>query len=566
VSDRTDSALLERRLERLRTLNRLMRLVSTSLDLDDVLAEIARAAVELTDAIFASFWLADDTARTLRLGAFSDEALAEQTQAPDLSLRELPYGEGIAGRVALSREPLNVDDVFVDGRAASLAWCQRLGVTSILGVPVLRGDHLLAVLALNGGAPFRLDVHEAELLEIFLAQAAVAIHNAALYASVRLSQEQLQAVVDYSPTSISLKDPLGRYLLTNRRWKEIRGFDPEAPAADDETLGRTDHELFPREMADSIRANDLRVLAGGQAIEYEVPLERDGQSLVYLAVKFPLFDQFGALYATGTISTDITARKRWEEGIEASLEAQRAANEQLERLSRAKSDFVAVVSHELRTPLTGIQGFSELMSDERFNREQIEQFAVAINRETRRLNRLITEVLDLDRMESGQMRLKLEAVDLREIVEEVVGRTRPTSPAHQIRCQIDAALPMLAGDRDKLCQVLLNLLSNAIKYSPDGGEVLVGAGAGPPDEPPSAHLWVRDCGLGIPPEALDTVFERYTRVESASHQGIQGTGLGLPIVRQVVELHGGRVWAESEVGRGSTFHVALPVAGRRSDG
>jgi PAS domain S-box-containing protein len=560
-----DAAQWERRLERIRTLNRLTRLISTSLDLDDVLGQIATAAVELTGAIFASFWLADDAAQTLRLGAYSDETLADDTQAPDTSLSTLAYGQGIAGRVAVSRQPLNVDDVFADGRAASLDWCRRLGVTSILGVPVLRGEQLLAVLALNGPIPFWLDAHETELLEIFLAQAAVAIHNAALYASVRLSQEQLRAVVDYSPTAISLKDTMGRYLLTNRRWKEIRGFDPESPPAEDATIGRTDHELFPREVADVSRGHDLRVLAAGQAIEYEVPIEQDGQSHVYLAVKFPLFDPFGALYATGTISTDITARKAWEDGIAASLVAQRTVSAELERLSRAKSDFVSVVSHEFRTPLAGIQGVSELLRDEHFESGQVRQFAADINRESQRLNRMIAELLDLDRMESGQMTLRLESVDLGEIVGEVVERMRPTATAHTLRCQLDPGLPMLAGDRDKLCQVLVNLLSNAVKYSPDGGEVTVGASAGPAGERLEAHLWVRDFGLGIPPEALERVFDRYTRVESASHQYIQGTGLGLPIVRQVVELHGGRVWAESEVGCGSTFHVVLPVAGRRSE-
>jgi signal transduction histidine kinase len=122
-------------------------------------------------------------------------------------------------------------------------------------------------------------------------------------------------------------------------------------------------------------------------------------------------------------------------------------------------------------------------------------------------------------------------------------------------------LPAVSGDRDKLTQVIVNLLDNAIKYSPDGGEIVVGARA----DGDRLHLWVRDEGLGIPADALETVFERYTRVESAWHQTIRGTGLGLPIVRQIVELHGGRIWVESTPGAGSTFHVAVPLAGPRAD-
>jgi signal transduction histidine kinase len=113
----------------------------------------------------------------------------------------------------------------------------------------------------------------------------------------------------------------------------------------------------------------------------------------------------------------------------------------------------------------------------------------------------------------------------------------------------------LAADRDKLTQVIINLLDNAIKYSPDGGEIVVGAHA----DNSLAHLSVRDQGLGIPPDALGTIFERYARIESERHRTIPGTGLGLPIVRQIAELHGGCAWAESQPGQGTTLHVSLPL-------
>jgi signal transduction histidine kinase len=254
---------------------------------------------------------------------------------------------------------------------------------------------------------------------------------------------------------------------------------------------------------------------------------------------------------------DVTARRRAEQERERLLAAQRAANEQLEGLNKAKSDFVSVVSHEFRTPLTGIQAFSELIRDETFPVERIKEFAADINREAERLNRMIGEMLDLDRMESGRMVLHLEPVDLNELAADVVASTRPTTPQHALSLAVDPTLPMLRGDRDKLTEVLLNLLSNAIKYSPQGGEVTVGTRLTGGE----AHLWVRDQGVGIPPEALDVVFERYARVESGPQRYIKGTGLGLPIVRQIAELHGGRAWAESAVGQGSTFHVALPLGG-----
>jgi signal transduction histidine kinase len=234
---------------------------------------------------------------------------------------------------------------------------------------------------------------------------------------------------------------------------------------------------------------------------------------------------------------------------------QRRAMEELEQLSKSKSDFVSVVSHEFRTPLTGIRGFSEMMMDEDFSVEEMKEFAADINKEAQRLSRLINEMLDLDRMESGKMTLSIEPVNLNSVIGEVADRTRPTAPNHQFRLDLDTRLPGVAGDRDKLIQVVTNLVSNAVKYSPQGGEVLLTSGV----EGDQAHVAVRDYGMGIPADALDKVFERYTRVESAAGRLIQGTGLGLPIVRQIVELHGGRAWVESTLGAGSTFHFTLPL-------
>ena len=233
---------------------------------------------------------------------------------------------------------------------------------------------------------------------------------------------------------------------------------------------------------------------------------------------------------------------------------QRAAVAELERLSRAKSDFVSIVSHEFRTPLTGIQGFSEMMQGEDLTLEEMREYAGDINKDAHRLNRMITEMLDLDKMESGRMEIHREPVDLNAIVSEAAERVRPNAPRHPLSLRLDPMVGEMSGDRDKLTQVMANLLNNAVKYSPNGGEIVVSTRV----EGNAAHVLVRDHGMGIPKEALETIFERYGRVESLATRHIQGTGLGLPIVRQIVQLHGGAVWVESTVGEGSVFHVTLP--------
>jgi len=236
------------------------------------------------------------------------------------------------------------------------------------------------------------------------------------------------------------------------------------------------------------------------------------------------------------------------------FERQRAAVTELERLNRAKSDFVSIVSHEFRTPLTGIQGFSEMMQSEDLTLEEMREYAGDINKDAHRLNRMITEMLDLDKMESGRMELHREPVDLNTIVNEAVDRVRPNAPQHPLSLRLDPLLGEISGDRDKLTQVMANLLNNAVKYSPNGGEIVVSTRV----EGGMAHVVVRDHGMGIPKEALETIFDRYGRVESMATRHIQGTGLGLAIVRQIMDLHGGAVWAESTVGEGSVFHVTLP--------
>ena len=238
------------------------------------------------------------------------------------------------------------------------------------------------------------------------------------------------------------------------------------------------------------------------------------------------------------------------------FERQRRAVEQLERVNRAKSEFVSIVSHEFRTPLTGIQGFSEMMRDEDLSMSEMKEYASDINKDALRLNRMINEMLDLDRMEAGRMTLNREQLDLGAIVSEAAARVRPNAPGHPITLVLDPAMPPISADRDRITQIVANLLSNAVKYSPTGGEIVVTTAR----EGDGVHLSVRDHGIGIPDDMLETIWERYSRVESDKTRGIQGTGLGLAIVRQIVTMHGGRVWAESVVGRGSTFHVVLPLA------
>jgi PAS domain S-box-containing protein len=242
------------------------------------------------------------------------------------------------------------------------------------------------------------------------------------------------------------------------------------------------------------------------------------------------------------------------------VDAQHAANEAaaahlagLERLNRLKSEFVSLVSHEFRTALVGISGFSEMIRDEDVSLEEAKGYAGDINKDAERLNRMINDMLDLDRIEAGRLTLHLQRVDLTSLLEDAADRARASSASHFIVCNFEGH-PSVQCDPDRIAQVAANLLSNAIKYSPEGGEIaltsVVRDGA--------VDVSVRDHGIGIAPEFIQRLFSRYERYEKTSNK-ILGTGLGLAITRQIIEMHGGKIWVDSELGNGSDFHFTLPV-------
>ena len=246
---------------------------------------------------------------------------------------------------------------------------------------------------------------------------------------------------------------------------------------------------------------------------------------------------------------DATAQHTAQEAAMANLAG-------LERLSQLKSEFVSLVSHEFRTALVGIQGFSEMIRDQELSKEEAKAFAGDINNDAQRLNRMITEMLDLDRIEAGRMTLNLAPLDINVILKEAAERARASSPKHTIVTRLDPNLPAARGDADRLFQVAANLLSNAVKYSPAGGEVLVTSRA----MDGVVQVNVLDHGMGIPPEFVKKLFGRYERYEDKAKAKIIGTGLGLAITRQIVEMHGGKIWVDSTVGSGSEFHFTVPLA------
>lgn len=359
------------------------------------------------------------------------------------------------------------------------------------------------------------------------------------------SERRFFDILDHSPAAIFLKDLDGRYMLVNRSCEDVIGRNRN------EIIGNTDHDLLPPLLAEMYRAHDRQVMDSGQSLDFEeVGAEDDLQPRVFQTSKFLLRDGTGKPYALCGIASDITERKRVEQAMS-------IARREAERANRAKSDFLSRMSHDLRTPLNAVLGFAQLLDMDNLSADQRESVSQILEA-GRHLLDLMNEVLDISRVESGNLSLSPEPVAVAEIIDQVVKLMRPLGARRQIDVQ---ALPTTAddrhvrADRQRLNQILLNLMSNAVKYNREGGRVTVSC----EDIGARVRISVTDTGAGIRREKLALLFTPFERL-GADRMGVEGTGLGLALSRGLAEAMGGTLGVNSEIDRGSTFWIELDRA------
>jgi PAS domain S-box-containing protein len=246
---------------------------------------------------------------------------------------------------------------------------------------------------------------------------------------------------------------------------------------------------------------------------------------------------------------DTTARHQAEVAAVANINV-------LERLNRLKSEFLTMVRHEFRTALVGIEGFSELMRDaDWLDVATVKGFASDIYNDAHRLDGMLGKMLDLDRLEADKVEIHLVPTDLGAALHEAVKQAEVAGPKHTATIDLDPDLPPIAGDAGRLAQVMAILLSNAFTYSPEGSAITVSGHR----QPGQVVVGVKDHGVGMPPDFDDKLFARYQWSANNPTTKVMGTGLGLPMARQIVEMHGGRIWFESKAGVGSEFHFSVPM-------
>ncbi len=353
---------------------------------------------------------------------------------------------------------------------------------------------------------------------------------------------------------VYFKDLQSRFLLVSAGW--IAAYAPGRAAY--ELIGKTDFDVFSGQHASAAFRDEQQVIRTGEPIVGKVEMETyGGRADTWVSTtKMPLRDERGRIIGTFGISRDVTAQIRAENTLAKQALQLRAQNESLRELDRLKDEFIGLVSHELRTPLTSIIGYVEMLREEGTSGPNDHHCAEVIERNAKRLLRLVGDLLFLSRIQSGKMAMEFRSADLADIAACAVEELRPEARRKHIDLALSAtAIPRLAVDPTRIAQLLGNLLSNAVKFTPDGGRVEVRLGR----EGDQVVLAVADTGVGIPAADRERIFERFFRTAIATRQAVQGTGLGLTITKAIVEAHHGTIAVDSDQGRGSTFTVRLAL-------
>ena len=365
--------------------------------------------------------------------------------------------------------------------------------------------------------------------------------------------EVLASIVNSSEDAIIGNTLDGTITSWNKGAERLYGY------AAAEALGRSVSMLVPPSQTDELPQVVGRVARGEHVEPFETArATKDGHAIYVSLTVSPVKDASGRVVGAAAIARDVTGRKRAEAERQLLLENERAAREAAEEASRLKDEFLATVSHELRTPLTAIHGWALLLASGQLDAAGARRAVEVIERNARAQKQIINDLLDVSRIIAGKMRLDARRVELGAVVSAAVESVRPAAQAKEIEIQtsLDEKAAQVSGDAERLQQVFWNLLANAVKFTPAGGRVSVTLARADGH----AEVTVSDTGAGIHPDFLPYVFDRFRQGDSSTARRQSGLGLGLSIVRHLVELHGGTVRAESEgEGRGSTFTVDLPL-------
>lgn len=558
IEERTRELRTER--DRLDLLFTVSSTVSSTLDVDQMLAELLEILRQRLRINHGSVMLLD--AETAQL-----EQRATLGARP-AGLTRLPLGVGIAGWVAQHATPLLVEDVRRDPRwvaPESDAPHHKQG-GSLLAVPLIASDEVLGVLQVSHPDVGHFNQEHLRLLTVIANEAAVAIHNAALYRYISDQATQLAAMVRAERASSSRSQAILQSIADGVIVCDCDGQVILANPASARILDQPLEELFLQNL---------------HAVLHHLDLSGPERAPLRTVLEAPLDDgqprQYRTRFRIGPRTIDMTLGPVLTEGgdLLGGVATLRDISREIEA-DRLKTEFIGTVSHELRTPMTVIKGYLQLLtlpSTGELSPFQ-QQLVTTIAANAERMTSLINDLLDITKIESGSVELEFKPIDVARAIDLAVSGQQALLEQrnHRLTLEVAPDLPPILADGARFHQVLDNLLSNAIKYTHRGGQITIRAhqvtradlpperSQGLASRRPYVAIAISDTGIGIAPEDQERVWERFYRVESELKVEAGGTGLGLALVRSLTQLMGGRVWLESTPGQGSTFTLLLPTA------
>ena len=553
---------------RLGVLYETARTLAESATLDSAVPHILQAVCDALGWEYGALWRVDAKAAVLRCTATWSRA-PESFESFAAVSRDLTFapGVGLPGRVWATGAPAWLPDLRQDDNFPRLASAERDGLRSGLGLPLVLGGRVAGVMEFFSRTPQQPD-HAA--LDLFGAVG----QQMGIFLSRRLAQDDLDRFFTLSLDLLCVARTDGYFLRINPQWSRVTGFSEE------ELLAQPYLEfVHPDDRAETIAAG-RRLAAGEPVVSFENRYRcKDGGYRWLMWTSAPYLEQ-QMIYA---VARDVTDRREAEDALRRyAMEmaaARRAQEETAARLRQlvselevarrraedataAKGEFLANMSHEIRTPMNAILGMTQLLSRTPLTAEQRDMVTTA-SAATESLLALIDDILDFSKIEARRLELEAVAFDLRETVSDALRLMTPRAAekglhlASSIAADVPAAV---VGDPGRLRQVLLNLVGNAIKFT-ERGEVVVGAAlmASAPGEV-RVHFTVRDTGIGVPSDKQWQIFGPFVQADGSTTRKYGGTGLGLTISAELVELMHGRIWIESAEGHGSTFHFSAVFA------
>jgi PAS domain S-box-containing protein len=407
---------------------------------------------------------------------------------------------------------------------------------SHLAVPIRRGEKVLGVISLESFRPDAFAISDQQLVVALADRAGVAIENAYLFDAVVNEQRKTKLVLHSIADGVFTVDRELRITAFNTAAERIVGW------RETEVIGKACAEVFCDTEGEQRQCELIQqAMDDGRSIsstpEDPPVLSRTGDPVYISSSTAPIHSHEGQVEGAVVVFRDVSSDRE---------------------LDRLKSDFVSMISHELRSPLANLGAAIELLSNVSEGHEVMEKTLAIARANERRLARLIEDILNVSRIEAGQMRVSREPVTLAPLLKRVVRLAQLETGQHKIILRLPRRLPFVLADHGKVEIVANNLVTNAINYSPYGGRIMVKV-EGPLDG--ELVVSVVDEGVGIPEEHLDKVFSRFYRVDTSDGRRVYGHGLGLYISKRLVELQGGRIWVQSRKGLGSCFSFSLPIVG-----